>query len=305
VEALEQSLWRILFDWPRCAGGHGDAESLGRLRRQLRVLKNGVFPEKKWDRLGGAQVKADDGELLAAVETIAGDVDEIVFGGVCGRTLLSSRSTFEEWVGEARCATADVLGWVRSNGLEDFGGGEIRLARDFDTEYISDRLANDDTWEYCRRPDDHGEVHQTGALAHWADAQLIGELQVDFGYGLTTQLAARLLEVVSLIDTMRESILALEPEATNGSPSIATGRGLGSVDTARGRLFHWVEVRDGTIARYRTLAPTEWNFHPRGPVALGLIGAPAGDAEAVRQAVDLLVTAIDPCVGTELEIAEA
>ena len=88
-------------------------------------------------------------------------------------------------------------------------------------------------------------------------------------------------------------------------PEIGTGRALGFVDTARGRLFHWVEVRDGRVARYRTLAPTEWNFHPSGPLAEGLVGAAADDLAMTRQAVDLFVTAVDPCVGIQLEIAEA
>jgi Ni,Fe-hydrogenase I large subunit len=154
-------------------------------------------------------------------------------------------------------------------------------------------------------PDHHGEVRQTGALARLADTPLVRELHEAHGYGLATQLAARLLEVSSLLCEIRELILAITSEEVSPPRAIDTGRALGSVDTARGRLFHWVEVRDGDIARYRTLAPTEWNFHPRGPLVQGLTGAPAKDLATTRRAIELLVTAIDPCVGTELEIAEA
>jgi len=291
VEALEQSLWRILLDWPRCADGQPDAASLDHFRRKLRALQRGVFTDRRWNRLGGARVKADDGALRATIEGVDADIDEILFGGVRGAEVLASRPAFEAWIGDTRTATASALEWVYSNGLADFGGADVRLAGDFDTDYVSDRLAGDDNWAYCERPEHHGEVHQTGALARWSDAPLVRALHGEHGYGL--------------VEALREHMLTLAPEEPNGATAITTGRGLGSVETARGRLFHWVEVREGTVARYRTLAPTEWNFHPDGPLAAGLVGAPAGDADTTRRAVDLLVTAIDPCVGVELELAEA
>jgi hypothetical protein len=55
------------------------------------------------------------------------------------------------------------------------------------------------------------------------------------------------------------------------------------------------------VADYRILAPTEWNFHPRGVVAVGL------DAIAARvrgpelgSLARLFVAAVDPCVDFDL-----
>ena len=50
-------------------------------------------------------------------------------------------------------------------------------------------------------------------------------------------------------------------------------------------------------------APTEWNFHPRGVVALGLAALPASDAETLEQQAGLLVTAVDPCVEYHVTIS--
>jgi Ni,Fe-hydrogenase I large subunit len=66
---------------------------------------------------------------------------------------------------------------------------------------------------------------------------------------------------------------------------------------SRGLLVHWVRL-DGTgeAARteaYRVLAPTEWNFHPRGVLARAL--AALHGAQAVDDAWRLAV-AFDPCV---------
>jgi hypothetical protein len=304
-EALEQTLWRILLDWPRCLGGRRDENAFKLFRTRLAPLQRGVFAESQWNRLGGARMNRNTEALAAAAEFLTRDVEERLFGAARGGEVLASRGDFDAWIRGAGSPTAAVFGWVASNRLQGFGGGGIQPASEFDMGYICDRVARDDGWEFCGQPDHHGEIRQTGALARLADTPLLRELQAEYGYGLTTQLAARLLEVPTLLGDIREQILALAPEEPPTPRAIGTGSALGSVDTARGRLFHWVEVRDGRIARYRTLAPTEWNFHPRGPLTRGLADAPAKDLAMTRRAIDLLVTAIDPCVGIQIEMAEA
>jgi len=304
-EALEQTLWRILLDWPRCVGGRADVDALKLLRKRLAELQRGVFADFRWNRLGGAPMHANTKALAGAAEFLIRDIDELIFGGVRSGEVLKSRGDFDAWIRGGGSPIASVFDWVASNQLEGFGGAGIQPANEFDAEYICDRLARDDAWEFCGQPDQRGEVLQTGALARLANTPIVRELHGEHGHGLSTQLAARLLEVPTLLGDIREQIRALAPEEVPALRTIGTGRALGSVDTARGRLFHWVEVHDGRIARYRTLAPTEWNFHPRGPLAQGLAGAPAKDLAITRRAVDLLVTAIDPCVGIQLVIAEA
>ena len=44
-------------------------------------------------------------------------------------------------------------------------------------------------------------------------------------------------------------------------------KAIAAVETARGPLLHFARVRDGRIEDYHVLAPTEWNFHPRGLLA--------------------------------------
>jgi Ni,Fe-hydrogenase I large subunit len=100
-----------------------------------------------------------------------------------------------------------------------------------------------------------------------------------------------------------------------GALTLAAGaglrRGLGWVETARGVLVHLIDLegigadeRSGgeRIARYRILAPTEWNFHPRGAVAAGMLGVHAPSADELRQRADWLVQSLDPCVEYVLRI---
>ena len=71
--------------------------------------------------------------------------------------------------------------------------------------------------------------------------------------------------------------------------------GTGCAVTARGPVFHRVDLAgDGSVARWRALAPTDWHFAPRGPLA-ALLGPGYSDRD-----IDLLVAGFDPCVPWEL-----
>ena len=106
---------------------------------------------------------------------------------------------------------------------------------------------------------------------------------------------------------------ALEAFAGQVGASILAGwRGVADVgglcrwaaegETPAARFLHRVELTEGRVARYQILAPTEWNFHPEGPLVEGLRGAAAGDGIAWKAA--MLVGALDPCVGAEVIVEE-
>jgi Ni,Fe-hydrogenase I large subunit len=74
------------------------------------------------------------------------------------------------------------------------------------------------------------------------------------------------------------------------------------VETARGRLAHRVELAGERVRRYQVMAPTEWNFHPEGPLVCGLIGLETEDRETLRQHATMAVMALDPCVGYRVDV---
>ena len=74
---------------------------------------------------------------------------------------------------------------------------------------------------------------------------------------------------------------------------------------ARGLLIHWVELAPGAadnarVNSYRVLAPTEWNFHPRGALADSLRGGRPDAARAL-----LAGAVLDPCVEFVVEAGDA
>jgi hypothetical protein len=132
-----------------------------------------------------------------------------------------------------------------------------------------------------------------GACAHtgsWTRLHAHNPLGALTPWGL---LGSRLAELVRLC-------LQADDGLVWGCLSTGTRRGLAWVEMVRGLLVHQV-VLDGACARVascRVLAPTEWNFHPRGEVAQRVSRLDAHSPEVDRQ-LRLLMAAFDPCVPFE------
>ena len=138
----------------------------------------------------------------------------------------------------------------------------------------------------------------TGPLARQWDHPLVAAVVTIHGPGLLAQLAARVAEIGCLLREMQD----FDPSVCDDNRSqskFSSASGLSIVEAARGRLVHRVELDEGRVVRYQILAPTEWNFHPEGPLVQGLLGRQAGDDPKAR--ARLLVTALDPCVACHIE----
>ena len=106
------------------------------------------------------------------------------------------------------------------------------------------------------------------------------------------------------LDELQDWAAGRTKVGAGGTASAATaeaGRGRAMVETSRGMLMHEIVLDGERIADYFIVAPTEWNFHPDGPLPAWLIGRDATDREATRTFVARAVAALDPCVRWELE----
>lgn len=161
-------------------------------------------------------------------------------------------------------------------------------------------LAFDDT--FALAPSWQGAPAETGALARQsADVAVLAELAV--GRRVAARLAARLADLRLLVAALRT------PELLAGWSSaaqVAPGVGLARVETARGLLLHLMQVKDGRVAGYVIVAPTEWNFHPQGAFVGEIVGSPAATRDAAERLARRLALALDPCVSYEVvvEVAE-
>jgi hypothetical protein len=147
-----------------------------------------------------------------------------------------------------------------------------------------------------------GRVAETGAYArHWQRTAMAPT-------ALAARLCARLLDVAECLDLLKRAVsgtLSFEADPIRAEKT-GPGEAFAALESPRGRLYHWLqanELRD--VVHYAILAPTEWNFHVRGPLVEALRGAEVGtDAEA-RRRISRLVTVFDPCVSFEVRLTEA
>lgn len=155
---------------------------------------------------------------------------------------------------------------------------------------------------FAAAPQLPGRVAETGAYArHWQSTAMAAS-------ALAARLHARLLDVMECLDLLKVAVTIGVAADADPVRSEKTGmrEGFAALESPRGRLYHWLRVSaEGQIAAYAILAPTEWNFHPSGPLVEALMGAKIGSGEAARRRVSRLAAVFDPCVSFEVRVQEA
>jgi hypothetical protein len=183
----------------------------------------------------------------------------------------------------------EELVW-RLREAEDVGGVGAHLLPAFDARGSLACIANLDA-SFCRIPHWQGAAAETGAFARR-------------GYGDGVAAGALAMRWLSRLAELREWTAGSPKVGAGGTASavpVATGRGRALVETARGLLMHEIVLDGDRIAEYFIVAPTEWNFHPGGPLAGWLHGRDAGDRDALEKFAARAVAALDPCVRWEME----
>ncbi|KRR02254.1 hypothetical protein CQ12_18725 [Bradyrhizobium jicamae] len=169
-----------------------------------------------------------------------------------------------------------------------------------DDHKVIKRMLADDAG-FSDAPDLDGRIPETGV---WARRMMRDQLPPSRSRA-AERLMARTAEVARLAAWLQAS--ASVETAEDGileSYTLGSCRGAAAVECARGRLYHAVELdREGKISRFEFLAPTEWNFHARGPLVRSLQGAVLTSREG-QDAVRAMVGSFDPCVGFRLNFRE-
>jgi Ni,Fe-hydrogenase III large subunit len=154
---------------------------------------------------------------------------------------------------------------------------------------------------YSDAPDLCGLIPETGVWARRAHREEISSTAA----GPAARLRARIAEVAQLCAWLDHGDADLE-HGVVASYRLGAGKGAAAVECARGRLYHAVVLDDeDRIVNFEFLAPTEWNFHARGPLVQSLKGATLAAGRQGQDAVRALVGSFDPCVGFSLGFREA
>ncbi len=295
METIREHLWRILLDWPAFLGEApergGMAATLVLQTDYRRILTGGGDPFLQPEELG---VPARDMQL-ALIESLQSALAQAVFHVPPAVWLeMESRAELNEWMADGATIAARLLRRVAGDGNSGAGQCHIRALPFLDADRLAPLLEQDD---FFARPHWFGECCESSCTTR-VDSALLRDLRRHYGNGLLVRLTARLTEIAQLSLRLLANDGAEEPAQAR----LRANPGVGQVAAARGQLLHRVQLEGERITGYRILAPTEWNFHPQGVVAASLATLCGEEAEIKRQA-ELLINAIDPCVGYDLDFS--
>lgn len=170
-----------------------------------------------------------------------------------------------------------------------------------DDRDVAIRLITEGT-TFSDAPDLKGRIPETGV---WARHSIRSSMLPDRA-GPAERFRARIAEAAKLGGWLEGGDDGVPGESSIESYRLGAGQGAAAVECARGRLYHAVELdNDRRIVRFEFLAPTEWNFHARGPLARALEGAALEEGRRGREAVRAMVASFDPCVAFNLTFREA
>ncbi len=311
AETLREHLWRILLDWPRVLGLEPDAPAMARVLdgygRLRSALASGLDPfELGMIAPVREPVPRSALESAAALKAL---VAERVLGVAPARWLASvpDLDALAAWCGRMDTVVTRLLSRLLDQDLADLGRSAFSALPELVQSELDGYLAGPGAKAFIARPTWDGEPRETSPLTRSLDAPLIRNLVARFGNGILTRLVAQLVEVARIASGADGAGAA---EAAEDLPPVLgesaglrlePGVGLARVTAARGLLVHRVRVAEGRVADYRILAPTEWNFNPRGAVAAGLDAIAARlDGAEIEPLARLFIAAVDPCVDFDL-----
>ncbi len=302
AETVKEHLWRLLLDWPRVLDIPADQPAMAaamraylRLRTTLSAGGDPFAPgaDPDWIDLDRALPEAIE---LATRATAA------VFGMPATEWLArcQDHAGLLDWAGRGDRAPGRAVNQLTRLRIGALGRNPVPSLPKLPLAALSERLAGPDADAFVAAPRWAGLAHETSPFARHREQTLVAALAAGLGNGLMPRLAALLVELARCITALQRPPRAGAADAA--SPD--TGVGIAATQAARGMLVHRVEVADGRVRDYRILAPTEWNFHPRGVVAIGLARLrPDLDATAIEHDAALFINAVDPCVDYRIRVS--
>ncbi|MCP5445875.1 MAG: nickel-dependent hydrogenase large subunit [Chromatiaceae bacterium] len=303
-ETLKEHLWQIELKWTRFLDRAPDRRGITQLFSLMQDFRAAHFPAGRLFAAEDSNVQATPVQFADRLDDLERYLDSRIFSQPRQSWLeICDWQSLSKW--SRRCATVaqQMLFQVENRGQAGLGRTRIAALGALDVKYLNRRLAGAGADRFIAQPDWQDAPAETSAFTRHCDHPLLLSLAKEWGNGLLTRAAARLVELALLTDELRNGIV--DPgtsDSLESGPCVGPGIGISQVEAARGRLVHRAELAAGRVANYQILAPTEWNFHPKGVLAGSLLGLAAGNTADLQQRAELLINAIDPCVGYQLRI---
>lgn len=274
-EALQEHLWRLLLDWPQRLGLPQARDDFVRWHGMLREIAAGQ----------------------AGMPALLAELESGWLGAAAGKWLtLESLSELQDWWQAADSPAARLFAALDAAGAALAPEGVPLLpagSAGQGLEMCNGRLDAG----FCAQPHWHGGPAETGALAFHAGTPLLRDVLHRRPSRVLARVLARAYDVLEIAGDCGAARL--------DSAAAGDGAALAAVKTSRGLLLHHVRIAGERVRDYFVVAPTEWNFHPRGALAAGLEGLRIDDPTKLARLAGLQALSLDPCVEYEVTVDHA
>ncbi len=294
MESLREHLWRILLDWPGFYGAEPQRESMADVMRLAGAYRGALAGREDPFRPGAEGIPVDTGQASQVLAQMGERLERSIYDRPLDDWLgLEHVEALEAWAMSGESVASRLVRQLLQDAWAGSGACGVGALPELASASLAEAMTRDG---FIEQPRWDGQCYETGCLPR-NDSPLLEQLRQRYGNGLLTRILARLTEVARLWQDLASGL----PQAQASRARVQDRVGVGQVAAARGLLVHRIALRDGQVEDYRILAPTEWNFHPRGVVAQALSNL-RGDAGEIEGQTRLLINAVDPCVAYELQI---
>ncbi len=292
---------RVVLDWPRLFDLPAEREALPMTRDRSGAFAEALFGDSGAFTLQG-HLRVDTPRLEKMIDELEMDLQQGVFHQPLSHWYsMRAGSQFETWVRAEQGVAARSLARAFESGWQNQGAAECPHLPPTAAGELLARFDQADAEAFIATPQWRGSPRETSALTRQRSHPLVQALMQVCGNALMTRWAARLLELAEIPQRLRRLLGELGRDQTTTADN-GSADGLAQVEAVRGRLVHRVRIEDGLISRFQVLAPTEWNFHPRGLLCKSLEALPPLETDQLEKLARLVIDAIDPCVGYRLAV---
>jgi len=301
TEIAKEHLMRIFLDWPRLFNSLLKNKNLPFINQLSKQFQSTLFVQGKAFSLN-SQLEIDQTTLNIQIDMLEQYLAQHVYGCSTQEWLnIHDVEVLNHWANTTTTIPANTIKSVFDNNWQTIGKADSTHLAKMNEDLLIEHLDSSDSSQFIASPTWLGDCCETSSFSRQYHHPLIQNVFSNYNNSLLTRITSRLVELASIPQQLTE----LSNKLTQQHPTMTRTvkpKGLSTVETARGRLVHRIKLEDGIISHYKILAPTEWNFHPKGVVNAMLANLQVTDPSEFETLAHILINAIDPCVGYELNI---
>ena len=301
AETAREHLFRIFMDWPELFNIPRNNQLFPFITSLIKRMSEALFKSAKAFKLD-SELQLDRPQLNQLIDEIKQQLSSHVFQCPVDEWLtLKGIEEMTLWATGNKGIAAMSIQTILNNNWQVQGYLLSSALPELDVEKLTERFHHSSVKHFIEQPDWDGQLYETTPLSRQKSHPMIQSLQNSHGNTLITRWVARLVDLATIPQQLRRILHEING-STDDTFKPTAAHGIAQIEAARGKLIHHVEIEHDQITQYQILAPTEWNFHPKGLIQQSLSHIRSSDKKEIEHIARLLINAIDPCVGYDLRV---